>query len=85
MCTQFRHHGLLILSLGLLHKLLNPCRQGFHHLTTEALFILQQDRQPCPRLSRITQVMCILNQQQPLEGLLLFLSLVPLPRTEDVP
>ena len=25
MCTQFRHHRLLILSLGLLHKLLNPC------------------------------------------------------------
>ena len=34
--------GLLVLSLGLLHKLLNPWRQSLHRLATEALFILYQ-------------------------------------------
>ena len=82
MCTQFGNHSLLVLSLSLLHKLLNPCRQGLYHFTTEALLILHQYRQPGPSLSRATQVMRILNHQQPIKGLLIFISplksLIPL-------
>ena len=69
MCTQFGNHSLLVLSLSLLYKLLDPCRQGLYHFTTEALLILHQYRQPSPSLGRATQVMCILNHQQPIKGL----------------